>query len=45
MNSIGSRLFKDKPQESAQQAYYAHKGKAVLEDEYLDQIIRRLFRE
>jgi len=45
MNSSGSRSFQDKPQERAEQAYYAHKGKDVLQDEYLDQIIRRLFQE
>jgi hypothetical protein len=45
MNSIGSRSFKGKPQEKAQKGYFAHKDNDILEDEYLDQIIRRLFRE
>ncbi len=45
MNSEGCRSFKNKPQERAQKVYFTHKDIDVWEDEYLDLLIRRLFRE
>ena len=45
MNSQVSRSVKYKPQESAKNVYFTHKEIDVWEDEYLDLLIRRLFRE